>query len=101
MHLSQLQDRVGKWHSKTFGDPPNILDLVADKIDEECTEFFQCQDCSNEIAGEELADTAIAILAYCSRRGIDLEAEILKKHCVNLKRVWRFEGGKFSRVKDS
>ncbi len=74
------------------------MNKIADKIDEESGEFLEAHDkCDKSAIAEELADTVIACLAYAARDGIDLEAEILKKHCVNLKRVWKFDGGKFSR----
>jgi NTP pyrophosphatase (non-canonical NTP hydrolase) len=42
---------------------------------------------------EELADIAIRLLDACEGYGIDLEAEIAKKHAYNKTRPWR-HGGK-------
>lgn len=98
MHLSQLQEKIGTWHLNTFQNPSGIMNLIAEKIDEESGEFIVAHDAKSKSAiAEELADTVIAILAYASRDGIDLESEILKKHCVNLKRAWKFNGKDFER----
>jgi NTP pyrophosphatase (non-canonical NTP hydrolase) len=93
MTLKELQAEVGAWHEKTFGNPEGIRAMVASKMIEESIEF------GFDPSAEELADMCIVALAYASRSGIDLEAEILRKHEVNLKRVWKFNGVQFTRDK--
>jgi len=98
MTLSQLQDKIGRWHKSVF-DPstPNLSDLIVNKIQEECGEFLECHDAGHNRVSEELADVMIACMAYAAHKGIDLESEIMKKHCVNLKRQWKYDGKKFIR----
>ncbi|MCI0479243.1 hypothetical protein L0Y59_01740 [Candidatus Uhrbacteria bacterium] len=50
--------------------------------------------------GEELADVAIYLLGIAQIAGLDLEAEITKKHEKNLKREYREVNGVLTRVKD-
>ncbi len=97
MHLSQLQDKIKRWHLVKF--PGADANDILDKLDEECEELYEAQShCINE-RGPEAADVAIALLAYCAHEGIDIESEILKKHAVNVKRVWVKTGEGWTREK--
>jgi len=101
MDLTNLQEKIGNWHQQTFGDDPKITNLIIDKIDEEVNELACAHDDGIAVeTEEEAADVAIALLAFCHRKKIDLQAQILKKHAVNQKRVWTKTADGFKRDKN-
>jgi len=54
------------------------------------TEFAEameeCRNIDNEKLGYELADILIRVLNFASRKKIDVESHVIKKHQMNLKR---------------
>lgn len=96
MHLSQLQEKIGKWHRYQFPDATTVE--IQTKINEEILELINAP--TKEAVTQELADVLIAIMAMCAKESIDLESAILKKHKINLTRNWyRDERGNWMRDK--
>jgi len=92
--MREIQKEVGEWHREKFGETTyGLLWAIISKIEEECGELsdVQClsaiQDTSKELP-MEAADVAIALMAFCDRSGIDLEAAIRAKMRVNWCREW-------------
>lgn len=101
MELINLQQKIGTWHSETFGDPCNICDLIRNKLTEEVIELRAAQfEATPGAEADEAADVAIALMAFCSRRGIDLNAAILRKHAINKQRKWKKTATGFERDKN-
>ena len=111
--LKSIQKEIGDWHVEKFGASPtqtplggraaplNITGLIIEKLREEACELMQAHDEGFALAAEEeAADVAIALLAFCARRNIDLEQQIFKKMRVNWCREWTFKDGEFVRDKN-
>lgn len=111
--LKSIQKEIGDWHVEKFGAPPtqtplggraaplNIDRLVIEKLQEETGELLHAHAAGFHLAAEEeAADVAIALLAFCARRNIDLEQQIFKKMRVNWCREWTFKDGEFVRDKN-
>ena len=83
-----------RWTQKYFKDHPIEFELLIDLaevglINTEVSELLE--DIRNndiEKYGEESADIVIRIMNWCTRKGIDLGAHILKKHEKNQKREY-------------
>jgi NTP pyrophosphatase (non-canonical NTP hydrolase) len=69
---------------------PELLCLLHSEVSE-ALEAYRVGD--NQNYREELADIAIRLFDMCAAQGIDLEADIHKKHEINKKRPYR-HGGK-------
>ena len=67
--LQDIQNTVGAWHVATFPGVDAVAPLY--KLEEELTELFDAEGRESDEA-EEAADCAIALLAYCNLKRIDL-----------------------------
>jgi NTP pyrophosphatase (non-canonical NTP hydrolase) len=84
------QEEIGQWHREKFGATTDELNnAIAKKVREESYEFIEAHFLRLSSVEEEAADTAIALMAYCDRRGIDLHEAIKKKMRVNWCREWK------------
>lgn len=95
MNISEMQKEIHKnsmkkgwWESPR--PVPEILCLIHSEVSE-ALEAFRNNDLAN--FREELADVAIRLLDAAEGYGVDLEAEIIKKHEFNKTRPYR-HGGK-------
>ena len=97
--LNEIQAEIGVWHKSKFpeeryGDT-HIDWHVSRKVLEEAKELLEAE---NEIdVASEAADVAIALMALCSRMDINLEEVIAAKMQINEKRVWIWDGDRYSR----
>ncbi len=98
MTLQELQSKIGEWHRGAF--PDASAGEIVDKADEEMGELREAFELHPlEMQAEESADIVIAVLAFCAKQGIDLAAEVEKKHAVNLTREWRRDdAGRWKRL---
>lgn len=89
------QEEVGQWHREKFGETTDdLLSAIMAKIGEECEELADAHTFDNAedkkaTLPEEVADVAIALMAYCDRLGIDLDEAIMRKMRVNWCREWK------------
>lgn len=105
MTISEAQEMVhslAKQKGWWDGDEPNVpekLALVHSEISEALEEYrngpmelnngYQGDNGKPEGFPVELADAVIRIMDLCGWIGIDLENEIVKKHCYNMTRPFR------------
>ena len=69
---------------------PELLCLVHSEVSE-ALEAYRNHD--DDLMAEELADVVIRVMDMAEQFGIDLEAEVLRKHEINKGRAYR-HGGK-------
>lgn len=96
MDIKELQKDIHKnavdhgWWT-TIRPIPETLCLIHSEVSE-ALEAFRNNDPEN--FAEELADVAIRLLDAAEGYGIDLEAEIIKKHAYNKTRSYKHGGKK-------
>lgn len=70
--MRELQKEISEWHYAKFGENSNPLWCrIFDKLYEEVGELEEAYCSDNE--KDEIADVAIVISVFASRRGLDLE----------------------------
>lgn len=79
----------GWWETKR--EIPELLCLIHSEVSEALEAYRNHND---ENLHEELADVVIRVMDMCEGYGIDIEAEILKKHAINKKRPYKHGGKK-------
>lgn len=85
-----IQEEIGMWHREKFGETTDELCVkIIEKIEEEARELADASRTDGACEPMEAADVAIALMAYCDRRGIDLHEAIKKKMRVNWCREWK------------
>jgi NTP pyrophosphatase (non-canonical NTP hydrolase) len=106
-NMKEIQKEIGQWHREKFGETTDdLLSAIMEKVGEECEEMADAHCLSGFVKTShelptEAADVAIALMAYCDRRGIDLEWAVLAKMRVNWCREWkRNEAGEWVREKE-
>jgi len=93
--MQQLQREIHQnavnhgWYEEPRGIP-EMLCLIHSEVSEALEAY---RDNDEDLFAEELADVAIRLMDLCEYNGIDLEAEILRKHEINKGRPYR-HGGK-------
>jgi NTP pyrophosphatase (non-canonical NTP hydrolase) len=78
--LDAIVHQIVQWQRETFPhqDVASTIDHLREEIDE----------LADDPSGEELADCAMLIFAIADRSGVDLPAELERKHAVNRARTW-------------
>lgn len=85
--IGDIQRMIGQWSDLTFGPGTWPLKALIEHLSEEVNELREvypklgCE--------EESADIAILLFVFAHRAGIDLEAEVMRKHAINCMRKWK------------
>lgn len=103
MDIKELQQEVGEWSQRNFGDAPSHLGLI--KVQEELGELAQhfIGRLEHRIGSKRVdhqaglqdstADVVIALCVFCYREGIDLNAEIEKAWSEVSGRTFEYQRG--------
>jgi len=96
LHLRDIQRLVHKHYTEKGFEAR--FNAIPDKVFADVAELgLVCSEIAGEAmnkvrkgkeVSEECADAVIRIANFCNRKGIDLEAAVLKKNAVNMKRPY-------------